>query len=43
MLELDGMDTFINEKVLSQQEKYVCKEPCQGLSESPDMYNVMDQ
>ena len=37
------MDEFINEKVQSQEEEYVCEEPYQGIPDSPGMYDVVDQ
>ena len=43
MSNIDGLDTFINEEVPSQQEEDVWEKPYQGLPDSPDMDNVVDQ
>ena len=43
MLDIDGMDEFINKEVLSQEEDDVQEEPYQGLPDSPDMDDVFDQ
>ena len=43
MLDIDGMDAFINEEITSQEEEDVWEETYQGLPESPDMDDVMDQ
>ena len=43
MLDINGMDEFINKDVMSQEEEYVQEEPYQGLPDSPDMYDVVDQ
>ena len=43
MLDINGIDTFINEEVLSHEEEDICEEPYQGLPECPDMDDVTDQ
>ena len=43
MLDLNGMDAFINEEVPSQEEEDVWQKPYQGFPDSPDMVNVVDQ
>ena len=43
MSDLDGMDEFINEEVLSLEGKYFFKEPYQRLPDSTEMDNVVDQ
>ena len=43
MLDLDGMDTFINEEVLSQEWEDVWEEPYQGLPYYPDVEDVVYQ
>ena len=40
---LFSMDEFINKEVPSQQEEDVLEEPNQGLPDSPDMDDVVDQ
>ena len=41
--DIDVTYAFINEEVLSQEEEDVWEETYQGLPESPDMDDVMDQ
>ena len=43
MLDIDGMDAFINKEVTSQEEEYVWEKPYQGLPDSPDIDNVLDK
>ena len=43
MLDLDGMDAFINAEVPQQEEEDVWEEPYQVLPDSPDMEDVVDQ
>ena len=43
MLDLDGMDAFINKGDPSQEEEVVWEESYQGLPDTPDMDNVVDQ
>ena len=43
MSDIYGMDAFINKEFLSQQQEGVWEEPYQGLPDSPDMDDVMDQ
>ena len=43
MSYLDGTDAFINKEVMSQEEEDVWEEPYQGLPDSPDMGDVVDQ
>ena len=37
------MDTFINKEVMSQEEEDFWEEPYQGLPDSTDRDNVVDQ
>ena len=43
MSDLDVMDTFINKEVPSQRRRKLWEEPYQGLPDSPDMDDVVDQ
>ena len=43
MSDLDGMDALINEEVLSQEKEYFWEELYQGLPDSPDMDDAVDQ
>ena len=43
MLDLDGMDSFINDEVLSQEEEDIWEESYQELPDSPNMDNDVDQ
>ena len=43
MSDRSGMDAFINKNVTSQEEEDVWEESYQGLSDSPDMDDAMDQ
>ena len=43
MLDLVVIDAFINKEVTSQHEYYVWEEPYQGLTDSPNMDDVVDQ
>ena len=43
MSDINGMDSFINEEVPSQEQEYVWDEPYRRWSDSPDMEDVVDQ
>ena len=43
MLYLGGMNEFINKEVPSQKEEDVWEEPHQGLPDSPEMDDVVNQ
>ena len=43
MSDLNGMDSFIYQEVPSKEEEDVWQELYQGLPDSPDMDDVMDQ
>ena len=43
MLDIDGMDEFINTEFMSQEEEDVQEEPYQGLLDFTDTDNVVDQ
>ena len=43
MSDIDGMDTFISEEVLSQEEEDAWYKPYQGLPESPKIDELVDQ
>ena len=43
MLNLYTMDAIINKEFITQEQEDVWEESYQGLSDSPNMENVMDQ
>ena len=43
MLDICGMDEFINTEFMSQEEEDVQEEPYQGLLDFTDMDDVVDQ
>ena len=43
MSYLDGIDAFINEEGLSQEEEVVWEEPYRGLTDSPGIDDVVYQ